>query len=220
MCCENRIRDGQQVVPERGGAGPAADAGAPWEKRQRGWESHGRIGPRRRGLQSARRSDQSRAVLPETTFMTDPISLTRVRYPPRPFDDRHATESGRGGSRLAGAVLGLIWLPAGYCLAFAAGGGTPVPLELAVWPDLVMLAPAGLMLALPVGALRRRGRARTAWRLAAVLALLTAAGCAQVVTLGPLAVAICAAAGSLPAWVALAFLRRRAGRSNRIRFAR
>ena len=105
-------------------------------------------------------------------------------------------------------MLGLIWLPAGCCLAFAAAGGTPVPLALTVWPDLVLLAPAGLLLALPVGALRRRGRTRTAWWLTAVLALLTAAGCAQAVTLGPHAVA------------ALAFLRRRAGRSNRIRFAR
>ena len=95
-----------------------------------------------------------------------------------------------------------------------------MPPGLAVWPDLVLLAPAGLLLALAVGALRRRGRTRTAWWLLAVLAPLTAAGCAQAATLGPFAVAICAAAGSLPAWTALVFLRRRAGWRNRIRSTR
>lgn len=174
------------------------------------------------GLRRGMRSDQLRALLPGLTRMTDPISLTHLRYPPRPFVGRHMARGrgGRGGRRLAGAALGLIWLPAGYCLALLAAGVQPLPSGLAAWPDLVLLAPAGLLLALAVSALRRRGRTRTAWWLLAVLAPLTVAGCAQAATLGPFAAAICAAAGSLPAWAALLFLRRRAGRRNRIRFTR
>ena len=117
-------------------------------------------------------------------------------------------------------ALDLIWLPAGYCLALLAAVGQPMPPGLVVWPELVLLAPAGLLLALAVGALRRRGRTRTAWWLLAVLAPLTAAGCAQAAAVGPFAVAICAAAGSLLAWTALVFLPRRAGRRNRIRSTR
>ena len=152
--------------------------------------------------------------------MTDPISLTRVRYPPRPFDGRHRMKGGQGGQRLAGAALGLVWLPAGCCLAFLAAGGQSEQLGPVISPGLVLLVPAGLLLALPVAALRRRGRAGTAWWLAAVLAPLTVAGCAQAAMLGPFAVVICAATVSLPAWTAVVFLHRRAGRGNRIRSMR
>ena len=94
--------------------------------------------------------------------MTEPVSLTHVRYPPRPFDGRHRMKGGQGGQRLAGAALGLVWLPAGCFLAFLAASGQPEQLGPVISPDLVLLAPAGLLLALAVGAMRRRGRARTA----------------------------------------------------------
>ena len=144
------------------------------------------------------------------------ISLTIARYPPREFLGRAGRDGTRVG-RLAGAAFAVIWLPAGFCLATAAAGGLPWQAGPDAWLHLALLVPAGLPLALAFGALRRRGRGVVAWLALMVLAPLTAAGCVEAAAFGPVAVAVCAAASSLPAWLACPFLGRRVGRRSCVR---
>ena len=148
--------------------------------------------------------------------MSGLIWLTVLRYPPREFLGRSGREA-TGAGRLAVAGFALIWLPAGFCLASAAAGGMPWQAEPDGWVDLVVLVPAGLPLALAFDRLLRRGRRVAAWSVFAVLAPLTAAGCVELVQFGPVVMAICAAAASLPAWLHVAFLGRRAGLGKRVR---
>ena len=74
--------------------------------------------------------------------------------------------------------------------------------------SLVVVAPAGLPLALACRRLRRLGYARTTWVAAAVLAPATVAALLVAGLLGPLAIAIYAVILSLPVWIAVALLRR------------
>ena len=80
---------------------------------------------------------------------------------------------------------------------------------LASFPSLIVVAPAGLPLALACRQLRRLGYARTTWVAAAVLAPVTVAASLLAGLLGPLAIAIYAVMLSLPVWIAVAVLRRR-----------
>lgn len=113
-------------------------------------------------------------------------------------------------------IVALLWLPVGLILSallrgFGFGGGpdTPPMAVLAPLLSLVVVAPAGLPLALACRQLRRRGYVRTTWVAAAVLAPATVAASLVAGLLGPLAIAIYAVILSLPVWIAVAVLRRR-----------
>ena len=113
-------------------------------------------------------------------------------------------------------IVALLWLPVGLILSallrgFGFGGGpdTPAMALLAPLLSLVVVAPAGLPLALACRQLRRRGYVRTTWVAAAVLAPVTVAASLLAGLLGPLAIAIYAVVLSLPVWIAVAVLRRR-----------
>ena len=114
-------------------------------------------------------------------------------------------------------IVALLWLPVGLVVSallrgFGFGGGPDTPtmaLLLAPLLSLVVVAPAGLPLALACRQLRRRGYVRTTWAGAAVLAPVTVAASLLAGLLGPLAIAICAVVLSLPVWIAIAVLRRR-----------
>ena len=75
--------------------------------------------------------------------------------------------------------------------------------------SLVVVAPAGLPLALACRRLCRLGHARAAWAAFAVLAPATVAASLLAGLLGPLAIAVCAAVLSAPVWIAVGVLRRR-----------
>ena len=75
--------------------------------------------------------------------------------------------------------------------------------------SLVVVAPAGLPLALACRRLYRLGHARAGWAAFAVLAPATVAASLLAGLLGPLAIAVCAAVLSAPVWIAVAVLRRR-----------
>ena len=114
-------------------------------------------------------------------------------------------------------IAALLWLPVGLILSallrgFGFGGGPDTPamgLLLAPLLSLVVVAPAGLPLALACRQLRRLGYVRTTWVAAAVLAPATVAASLLAGLLGPLAIATYAVILSLPIWIALAVLRRR-----------
>ena len=113
-------------------------------------------------------------------------------------------------------IVALLWLPVGLILSallrgfgFAGGPDTPAMGLLAPFLSLVVVAPAGLPLALACRQLRRLGYARTTWVAAAVLAPATVAASLVAGLLGPLAIAIYAVMLSLPVWIAVAVLRRR-----------
>ena len=108
-------------------------------------------------------------------------------------------------------IAALLWLPAGLILSallrgFDGGPGVPLP---ALLLSLIVVAPAGLPLALACRQLRRLGYVRTTWAAAAVLAPATVAAALVAGLLGPLAIAIYAMVLSLPVWIAAALLRRR-----------
>jgi len=113
-------------------------------------------------------------------------------------------------------IVALLWLPAGLILSallrgFGFGGGpdTPAMALLAPLLSLIVVAPAGLPLALACRQLRRLGYVRTTWAAAVVLAPATVAASLVAGLLGPLAIAIYAVVLSLPVWIAVALLRRR-----------
>ena len=113
-------------------------------------------------------------------------------------------------------IVALLWLPVGLILSallrgFGFGGGpdTPATALLAPFLSLIVVAPAGLPLALACRQLRRLGFVRTTWVAAALLAPATVAASLVAGLLGPLAIAIYAVILSLPVWIAVAVLRRR-----------
>ena len=134
--------------------------------------------------------------------MTDPVSLTLVRYPPRNL-------AGRRGRRHVGvplrgigaAAVGLVWLPAGFHVGQALGGGNGLAADAAGWLHIAALAAGGVLLALACMLLWRRGRARAACAAFAVLGPGAVAGTLAFEGFGPFAVATVAAAVSLPAWL-------------------
>ena len=115
-------------------------------------------------------------------------------------------------------IAALLWLPVGLILSallrgFGFGSGPDVPSMaslLAPLLSLIVVAPAGLPLALACRQLRRLGYVRATWAAAAVLAPATVAAALVAGLLGPLAIAIYAVILSLPVWIAVAVLRRRA----------
>ena len=114
-------------------------------------------------------------------------------------------------------IVALLWLPLGLILSallrgfgFDAGLGVPpIASLLAPLRSLIVVAPAGLPLALACRRLRRLGYVRTTWVAAAVLAPATVAASLVAGLLGPLAIATYAVILSLPVWIAVAVLRRR-----------
>ena len=113
-------------------------------------------------------------------------------------------------------VAALLWLPAGVA-ATAPLRGFGFGADSAPWPmvvlmmasSLVVVAPAGLPLAIGCRRLSRLGRARAAWAAFAVLAPATVAVSLLAGLLGPLAIAVAAAVLSVPVWFAVGVLRRR-----------
>ena len=113
-------------------------------------------------------------------------------------------------------VVGLLWLPVGIALSaplrglgFQAEPGTWPRMALMMVSSLVVVAPAGLPLALACRRLRRLGYVRATWAAIAVLAPATVAASLLAGLLGPLAIAVYAALLSLPVWIAVVVLRRR-----------
>ena len=105
--------------------------------------------------------------------------------------------------------LALLWLPAGVvaqaalrfgpsAVAFADSGEALGSLAIAV--------PCGLPLALGCRRLRRLGYRRGAWVAGVVLGVLTVQATVVAGLLGPVAIAVCAAVLSLPAWGAWRWL--------------
>ena len=140
--------------------------------------------------------------------MTDPVTLTLVRYPPRDLADRRGRRGARG---VAAASVCLVWLPAGFHAASAALGGTGWTADADAWLLLAALAAGGVPLALACMLLWRRGRAWVACAALAVLGPGAVAGPLALEGFGPLAVAAVAAAASLPAWLLCAGRQRQRG---------
>ncbi len=118
------------------------------------------------------------------------------------------------GSAGAFWALALVWLPAGIVAVSLARGVAPpiTPETVAMLPEalrsLAVTAPFGLPLALAFRAIRRTGSTRAAWTTFAILAPLTSLGALVAGLLGPIAIAVCAAVLSAPAWIVYAVVRR------------
>ena len=106
-------------------------------------------------------------------------------------------------------IVALLWLPLGLILSALFGPDTPEMALLTTFLSLIVVAPAGLPLALACRLLRRLGYVRTTWVAVAVLAPATVAASLVAGLLGPLAIATYAVILSLPVWIAVAVLRRR-----------
>ena len=144
--------------------------------------------------------------------MTDPVTLTLVRYPQRNLSGRLGRRRVRVPLRGVGAAaVGLLWLPAGFHLGLALGGGTGLAADAAGWLHMTALAAGGVPLALACMLLWRQGRAWVACAAFAVLGSGAVAGPLALEGFGPFAVATVAAAASLPAWLMCARRRRQHG---------
>ena len=113
-------------------------------------------------------------------------------------------------------IVALLWLPVGLILSallrgfgLDAGPGMWPGMALMMAGSLIVVAPAGLPLALACRKLRRLGFVRTTWAAAAVLAPATVTASLVAGLLGPLAIAVYAVILSLPVWIAVVVLRRR-----------
>ena len=109
-------------------------------------------------------------------------------------------------------IVALLWLPVGLVLSVLLRG-FGFPAGPGMWPRMalsqIVVAPAGLPLALACRQLRRLGYVRATWAAIAVLAPATVAASLLAGLLGPLAIAVYAVILSLPVWIAVAILRRR-----------
>ena len=134
--------------------------------------------------------------------MTDPVTLTLVRYPPRNLAGRRSRRHVRVPLRgIGAAAVGLLWLPAGFYLGQALGGGTGLAADAEGWLHMAALAAGGVPLALACMLLWRQHRAWAACAAFAVLGPGAVAGTLALEGFGPFAVATVAAAASLPAWL-------------------
>ena len=134
--------------------------------------------------------------------MTDPVTLTLVRYPPRNLAGRRGRRHGRVPLRKIGAAAaGLLWLPAGFQVGQALADGTGLAADSERWLHMAALAAGGVPLALACMMLWRRGRAWAACATFAVLGPGAVAGTMAFEGFGPFALATVAAAASLPAWL-------------------
>lgn len=141
--------------------------------------------------------------------MTDPVTLTLVRYPPRNLAGRRGRRHGRVPLRgIGAAAVGLLWLPAGFHLGQALAGGIGSAADAEGWTYMAALAAGGVPLALACMMLWRRGHAWVACAALAVLGAGAVAGTLALEGFGPFAVATAAAAASLPAWLMCAGRRR------------
>lgn len=112
-------------------------------------------------------------------------------------------------------VAALLWLPIGVAIT-APLRGLRLGTDAGPWPmtvfmmvsSLVVVAPAGLPLALACRRLWRLGRPGAAWAAFAVPGPATVAASLLAGLLGPLAIAIYAAVLSGPVWIAVAVLSR------------
>ena len=146
-------------------------------------------------------------------------SVATLRYPPRELSDRQGMQV----RRRAGLLGSLLWLPLAFTAAGASVAGD-VPRLTGLDESLFAagLAAGGVPLVWVCGRLRRMGYGGGAYLAFGVLAPATAAVSVYMTPHGALWVAACAAATSLPAWLAcgLGYLDRRARRRNSRRFAR
>ena len=134
--------------------------------------------------------------------MTDPVTLTLVRYPPRNLAGVRSRRQARVPLRAIGAAAtGLLWLPAGFHIGQALAGGTGPAADAEGWLQMAALAAGGVPLALACMMLWRRGRTRAACAAFAVLGPGAVAGTLVLEGFGPFAVVTVAAAASLPAWL-------------------
>ena len=133
--------------------------------------------------------------------MTDPVTLTLVRYPPRNLVRRSRRRQRRVLLPGIGAWTAcLLWLPVGFHLGLALAGGIGSAADAAGWLLMVALAAGGVPLALACRLLWWRRRARAACAAFAVLGPAAVAGTLALEGVGPFAVAAVAALASLPAW--------------------
>ena len=111
----------------------------------------------------------------------------------------------------------LLWLPAGVLVsaairfgptAMAPGEGATAALM--ALPSLIVAAVCGLPLALACRRLGRLGHVRAAWIAGVVLGIATVAASLPAGLFGPPGIAIVAVVLSLPVWIAVFWLRRRA----------
>ena len=134
--------------------------------------------------------------------MTDPVTLTLVRYPPRNLAGRRGRRHVRVPLRRIGAgAASLLWLPAGFHLGQTLAGSTGLAADAEGWVQMAALAAGGVPLALACMLLWRRGRSWAACAAFAVLGSGAVAGTLAFEGFGPFAVATVAAAVSLPAWL-------------------
>ena len=105
-------------------------------------------------------------------------------------------------------LLALLWLPAGV-VASALFRGMGIPPEPQAFLSLLMVAPAGLPLALACRRLHRKGYRVIAWAVMAVFTVVTVVATLVAGLLGPAAIVIYALVVSLPAWLAALLLPRR-----------
>lgn len=96
-------------------------------------------------------------------------------------------------------MASLLWLPATFYLGLALAGGNGLAADAAGLLLTAALAAGGVGLALACQLLLRRGRTWAACAALAVLGLAAVAGTLALEGFGPLAVAMVAAAASLPA---------------------
>ncbi len=116
-------------------------------------------------------------------------------------------------------ALALLWLPAGVAataaLRFWPETGSPgaADMRLPMLPmlagSLVLVAPCGLPLALACRRVWRLGYRRGAWTAGIALGAVTVAVSLVAGLLGPIAIAVYAAALSLPVWITWWWLARR-----------
>ena len=105
-------------------------------------------------------------------------------------------------------LLALMWLPVGV-VASALFRGMGIPPEPQAFLSLLMVAPAGLPLALACRRLHRKGYRVIAWAAMAVLSVVTVVATLVAGLLGPAAIVIYALILSLPVWLAALLLPRR-----------
>ena len=99
-------------------------------------------------------------------------------------------------------------MPAGV-VASALLRGLGIPPDPHAFRSLLVVAPAGLPLALACRRLHRKGFRVTAWAAMAMLAVVTVAATLAAGLLGPAAIIIYALLLSLPVWLAALLLRRK-----------
>ena len=143
--------------------------------------------------------------------MTDPVSLTLVRYPPRNLVRRRGRRHVRVPVRGIGAAASLIWLPAGFHLGQALAGGTGLAVDAEGGLYMAALAAGGVPLALACMLLWRRGYDWAACAAFAVFGPGAAVGTLALEGLGTFALAAVVAAASVPAWLMCALAGRQRG---------